>query len=96
MGQMNAVDRVPEVLYLKLIEMLNNPGLTQAVIVDEINAQAGKHLLTKSSLNRFVKRMEKLNGTKRGRFIAKTSSLEESLDKIANALERIAFSLEKQ
>ena len=95
MGQICSVDKLPETLYLKLIEMLNDPGLPQSFIVDEINAQAGKHLLAKSSLNRFIKRMEELTGTKRGRFIAKTSGVEESLDKIAKALERIAFSLEK-
>jgi hypothetical protein len=96
MGQISAVDRLPETLYLKLVEMLNDPGLPQSFIADEINTQAGKQLLTRPSLNRFIKRMEKLTGTKRGRFIAKTSGVEESLDKIATALERIASSLEKQ
>jgi len=96
MGQIFSVNRLPKTLYLKLVEMLNDPGLPQSFIVDEINAQAGKPLLTRASLNRFVKRMENLTGTKRGRIIAITSDVEESLDKIATALGQIALSLENQ
>jgi len=97
MGQLRAVDRLPEAFYNKLVNMLKNPGLTQAVIVDEINAEAGKTLISTSSLNRFVKNMENLSGMKRGRGRGrKVPSAEESLGRIATALERIAFSLENQ
>jgi hypothetical protein len=95
MGQMSAVNRLPENLRNKVIEMLNNPAMTQMDIVNAINAEAGKQFLTRSSMNRFIRRMENLTGEKRGRFIVKTSDVEESLDKISTALERIAFSLEK-
>jgi len=95
MGQLRAVDRLPEVLYNKLIDMLKNPGLTQAVIVDEINAEAGEQLISPSSLNRFAKGIEKNTGLKRGRG-RKIPTAEESLGRIATALERIAFSLENQ
>ena len=94
MGQLRAVDRLPEALYNKLMGMLDNPGLTQAVIVKEINAEAGEQLLSTSSINRFAKNIEKLTGLKRGRG-RKAPTAEESLGRIATALERIAFSIEK-
>jgi len=95
MGQLRAVDRMPEAFYDKLVTMLNDPSLTQAVIVDEINAEAGKTLLSTSSLNRFVRSLEKNSGTRRGRG-RKFPNAEESLGRVATALERIAFSLENQ
>lgn len=59
MGQKSAVDRLPESLRQKLIEMLNNPQVTQLEIVDAINAEAGEPLISKSSLNRYAQRMKK-------------------------------------
>jgi len=47
-------------------------------------------------LNDFIKRMEGFTGIKIKRSISKTPSVEESLDKIASDLERIAFYLENQ
>jgi t-SNARE complex subunit (syntaxin) len=95
MGQLRAVDRLPEVLYNKLIDMINNPALTQAVIVDAINTETGKQVISESSLNRFIKGIKKLTGKERGRG-RKTPAADESLARIATALDRIAFSLENQ
>ncbi len=59
MGQKSAVDRLPEHLRVKLIEMLHNPAVTQAEIVDAINAEAGEPLLSKSSINRYAQKMKR-------------------------------------
>jgi hypothetical protein len=59
MGQKSAVDKLPEKLRAKLLEMLQNPAVTQAEIVDAINAEAGKNLLSRSSVNRYAQRMKK-------------------------------------
>ena len=59
MGQKSAVDRLPEELRKKLIELLNKPNVTQIEIVDAINAEAGEPLISKSSLNRYAQRMKK-------------------------------------
>ena len=93
MGQLSSVDKLPENLRKKVIEMLNNPVMTQLEIVAAINAEAGEQLFSKSSLNRFVKNMQKITGMKRGK---KAPTAEESLGRIATAIERIVFSLEKQ
>jgi hypothetical protein len=58
MGQKSAVDRLPETLRGKLLEMLQNPAITQAEIVDAINAEAGETLLSRSSMNRYAQRMK--------------------------------------
>lgn len=59
MGQKSAVDRLPEDLRKKLIELLKRPDVTQLEIVDAINAEAGEPLISKSSLNRYAVRMKK-------------------------------------
>jgi uncharacterized protein (DUF1778 family) len=59
MGQKSAVDRLPENLRSKFLEMLQNPAITQAEIVDAINAEAGETLLSRSSMNRYAQRMKR-------------------------------------
>ena len=59
MGQKSAVDKLPEPLRKRLIELLNRPDVTQLEIVDAINAEAGEPLISKSSLNRYAQRMKK-------------------------------------
>ena len=59
MGQKSCVDRLSPELRAKLLELLNNPAVTQAEIVDAINAEAGEPLISKSSLNRYAQRMKK-------------------------------------
>ena len=59
MGQKSAVDRLPEALRNKLIDMLHNPAVTQKEIVDAINEEAGEPLLSRSSINRYAQRMKK-------------------------------------
>lgn len=58
MGQKSAVDRLPKKLRSKLLEMLQDPSVTQAKIVDAINADAGETLLSRSSMNRYAQRMK--------------------------------------
>jgi hypothetical protein len=59
MGQKSAVDRLPENLRTKLLEMLQDPAVTQMEIVDAINGEAGEHLLSRSSMNRYAQRMKR-------------------------------------
>jgi hypothetical protein len=59
MGQKSAVDKLPKKLRDKLIEMLHDPAVTQAEIVDAINAEAGAPLLSKSSMNRYAQKMKR-------------------------------------
>jgi len=93
MGQISAVNKLPKNLRNKVVGMLNNPAMTQVEIVAAINAEAGKNIISKSSINRFVLSRENITGTKRG---IKPPTAEESLARIATALDRIAFSLENQ
>ena len=58
MGQKSAVDKLPEPLRKRLIELLNRPDVTQLEIVEAINAEAGEPLISKSSLNRYALRMK--------------------------------------
>ena len=90
---MTSIDRLPETLRNRVIEMLNTTGLYQKEIVEAINTEAGKKVISFSSLNRYVLNLKKLSGNKRG---IKPPSIEQSLGRIATALEQIAFSLEKQ
>jgi hypothetical protein len=59
MGQKSAVDKLPEKLRTKLIEMLQNPAVTQAEVADAINEEAGEPLVSTSSVNRYAQRMKK-------------------------------------
>ena len=58
MGQKSAVDKLPKHLRNRLIEMLQNPAVTQAEIVDAINTEAGEALISKSSMNRYAQKMK--------------------------------------
>jgi hypothetical protein len=93
MGQVAEVDRLPEALRNKVFDLLENPALYQLEIVDMINTEAGKPVISRSSLSRFVRKIEKTTGRKRG---TKAASAEESLEKIAAALERIADFMERR
>jgi len=59
MGQKSAVDKLPKKLRDKLIKMLHDPSVTQAEIVDAINAEAGEPLISKSSMNRYAQKMKR-------------------------------------
>jgi Protein of unknown function (DUF3486). len=61
MGQKSSIDRLPDDLRKKLIELLNDPAVTQAEIVDLINTEAGEDLLSKSSLNRYAQKMKRFS-----------------------------------
>jgi hypothetical protein len=89
MGQKSAIDLLPNDLRQRVFELLGNPQETQAGIVDLINLEAGKEILSRSSLNRFIKAWRK------EKTIAGITSSEASLLRIASALERIAIQLER-
>jgi hypothetical protein len=61
MGQKSAVDRLPEKLRTRLLEMLRDPAVTQAEIAGAINAEAGEPLLSKSSVNRYSQKMKRFS-----------------------------------
>jgi len=58
MGQKSVVDRLPPKLRKKLLDLLQNPAVTQAEIVDAINSEAGENLVSKSSINRYSQKMK--------------------------------------
>jgi len=89
MGQMSAVDRLPKEYRAMVISLLNETWLTQEDIVNRVNDEAGKQVVSKSSINRFIQHYHKEQADK------ETTSSTKSLLRIAVALERIADSLEK-
>jgi Mu-like prophage fluMu protein gp27 len=72
MGQKSSIDRLPSDLRLKLIELLQNPSVTQKEIVELINTEAGENVVSKSGVNRYKLRMDK--------FAAKTREAREVAD----------------
>ena len=72
MGQKSSIDRLPPDLRLKLIELLQNPSVTQKEIVELINTEAGENVVSKSGVNRYKLRMDK--------FAAKTREAREVAD----------------
>jgi hypothetical protein len=58
-GQKSAIDKMPKKFRDKLIEMLNDPAITQAQIVEAINSEAGDKLLSTSSMNRYAQKMKR-------------------------------------
>ena len=89
MGQKSAVDRLPKEYRTMVISLLGEKHLTQLDIVNRVNDEAGKQVVTKSSLSRFVQHLRKERTEK------KATNSTKSLERIATALERIANSLEK-
>lgn len=72
MGQKSSIDRLPQNLREKLIELLQNPAVTQKEVVELINGEAGETVVSKSSVNRYKLRMD--------RFAAKTREAREVAD----------------
>ena len=72
MGQKSSIDRLPENLRSKLIELLQNPSVTQKEVVELINGEAGETVVSRSSVNRYKLRMDK--------FAAKTREASEVAD----------------
>jgi hypothetical protein len=97
MGQMTAVNRLPDDLREKLNELVNTSHLTEQDIANIINEEAGKKVITRSSVNRYVNKLTKMTNRKRGQLTPTVSmTVEESFARIAIALEKIAFCLDKQ
>lgn len=58
MGQKSSIDKLNKELRTKLIEMLQNPAVTQLEVVELINSMAGEPVVSKSSVNRYKQRMD--------------------------------------
>jgi len=58
-GQKSSIDKLPKKLREKLLAMLADPACTQARIVDAINADAGKKVVSESGVNRYAQKMRK-------------------------------------
>jgi hypothetical protein len=89
MGQKSAVDRLPKEYRAMVIALLAEKRLTQEDIVNRVNDEAGKQVVSRMSINRFAQRLH------RERTERKATGSTKSLERIATALERIADSLEK-
>ena len=72
MGQKSSIDRLAPELRSRLIELLQNPAVTQKEVVDTINAEAGENVVSRSGVNRYKLRMD--------RFAAKTREAREVAD----------------
>jgi hypothetical protein len=93
MGQLNSINKLSNTLLNRIVEMLKDPSLSQLEIVALINKEAGKKIISKSSLNRFILNREKITGLKRGTDVP---SGEASLLRIAVSLEHIVTFLKKR
>ena len=58
MGQKSSIDKLPDSLRARLLEMLADPSCTQAQIVDAVNGEAGEAVLSKSAVNRYARKMK--------------------------------------
>lgn len=72
MGQKSSIDRLPENLRSRLIELLQNPAVTQKEVAETINSEAGEKVVSKSGVNRYKLRVDK--------FAAKTREAREVAD----------------
>jgi hypothetical protein len=72
MGQKSSIDKLAPELRSKLIELLQDPSVTQRQVVELINAEAGENVVSKSGVNRYKLRMDK--------FAAKTREAREVAD----------------
>lgn len=55
----SAVERLPDDLRKRLIELLQDPAVTQQAVADIINSEAGDLVVSKSSVNRYAMKMER-------------------------------------
>lgn len=59
MATRSAAERLPEDLRRRLLELLQDPAVTQQAVADIINAEAGELVISKSAVNRYAKKMER-------------------------------------
>ncbi|WP_020613257.1 DUF3486 family protein [Sediminispirochaeta bajacaliforniensis] len=57
MGGKSSIDRLDPELRSTLIELLNDPNVTQQAIADTINDAAGEKVVSKSAVNRYALKM---------------------------------------
>ena len=57
MGGKSSIDRLDPELRSTLIELLNNPNVTQSEIANTINDAAGEKVVSKSAVNRYAMKM---------------------------------------
>lgn len=73
MGQKSSIDKLTPELREKLIELLQDPSVTQIEVVDAINSAAGETVVSKSGVNRYKMRMDKFAAkTREAREVAAT------------------------
>lgn len=87
MGRISSIDKLPEDLRRELIELLRNPAVTQADITAAINAKAGDAVVSRSAVNRYAKRMERmLEKTRRAREMAEAYIEKAGIDNSRNRI----------
>ncbi|MDR0638070.1 MAG: DUF3486 family protein [Spirochaetaceae bacterium] len=58
MGQKSSIDKLPDSLRARLLEMPAGPSCTQTRIVETVNGEAGEAVLSKSAVNRYARKMK--------------------------------------
>jgi len=73
MSRKSSIEQLPSELRLKLIELLNDPKVTQKEVTELINDQAGTPVVSKSAVNRYAQKMQRqIEKTKQAREVAET------------------------
>lgn len=57
MGRPSSIDKLDPEIRRRLIDLLDDPNVTQQAIADIINAEVGKPIVSKSAVNRYAQRM---------------------------------------
>jgi hypothetical protein len=58
-GQKSSIDKLPDSLRARLLEMLADPSRTLSEIAGAINEEAGEAVLSKSGVNRYAQKMKR-------------------------------------
>ena len=89
MGRKSSIDKLPEEQRQELIELLRNPAVTQAEVAAVINERAGDTVVSKSAVNRYARRMERmLEKNRRAREMAEAYIEKAGLDNSQNRIGR--------
>lgn len=61
MARISNIEKLPDDLRVRLIELLQDSSVTQGEVAEMINEQAGESVVSKSSVNRYAQRMQEFN-----------------------------------
>jgi hypothetical protein len=86
MGQKRATDRLSEDFRKQILDMLEDPTMTQEEIAGIINARVGEKVVSRSSINRLAVYVRRQKEKEKAAVV----SVEKSLLRITEALECIA------